>query len=790
MTALYWNPVSISYFVQLILLMLSTSYFGLRLFQAFKAGRGVRTALIIFILHIAVALYVLSIFLVATLHTDWQILVSAWVAVPGIVWLLASIQFAYAYPSQLVSPRGWEARFVQVASLVLIGLEAGFAVYRHNLLMMGHIEFRPPWMDWPWFAAVFWAMGVFYRQYRKEKALGQKNGAGAARAFLILSIFPALLFSAVLLSSYQIMTAVGREVVVCWIMLVILAGFTLIYLNYAAERTSFMIKIAGICLTVVLGVLSTVAWLIGPIYSSAYQNEQLVRESTALRFSPDGNGGYEVHRTAYRFDEDKGELGPSYANFELPFSFPLFGEPYETFYTHPSGFISLGEQLFLRDVSHRFGGVPGVFPLAVNLNGDDVRTSETQDDGVYVKMLPDRVVVTWYDMRSDYVPDERYTFQLVLYPRGVMEFHYVDLPDRVSSRLFPVFSGPMFLGISPGWTNGEIERFHFQDELPLSTPAGVGVIDDYRFDHLDYLNEIYRPVAFFIFIISIVILTALPLFLRINLVDPLQSLLRGVEKYRNGRFSGPIPVTFRDEIGFLTESFNGLAEKQTELINTLEDQVAERSEAASRLASENARLAERNHLSSELHDAVSQTLFSSSLLADTLPRLIREQPEVVESELDRLRLLNRSALSEMRTLLMELRPGRITEASFGEALSELIGAARSGRSEAVELVIDSDCQLPDAVQVTFYRVAQETLNNIFKHARASQIDVYFDGMASQALLSIRDNGRGFDLQAIPAGHMGLQIMRERVEKIGGHIEIESTPGAGTKLTLIWSDEND
>ena len=195
-------------------------------------------------------------------------------------------------------------------------------------------------------------------------------------------------------------------------------------------------------------------------------------------------------------------------------------------------------------------------------------------------------------------------------------------------------------------------------------------------------------------------------------------------------------------------------------------------------------------MSSELHDAVSQTLFSSSLLADTLPRLIRENPEVVEAELDRLRLLNRSALSEMRTLLMELRPGRITEASFGDALRELIGAVQSGRSENVELVIDSDCQLPDAVQVTFYRIAQETLNNIFKHARASEVDVYFDGMASQALLSIQDNGRGFDVETIPAGHMGLQIMRERVDKIGGHIEIESTPGVGTKLTLIWSDGND
>jgi len=92
------------------------------------------------------------------------------------------------------------------------------------------------------------------------------------------------------------------------------------------------------------------------------------------------------------------------------------------------------------------------------------------------------------------------------------------------------------------------------------------------------------------------------------------------------------------------------------------------------------------------------------------------------------------------------------------------------------------------VQVAFYRIAQEALNNASKHARASRVDVRLNWTPGQATLSICDDGQGFDLEDIPAGHFGIGIMRERAESIGARLEIESQPGQGTGITIVWTED--
>jgi nitrate/nitrite-specific signal transduction histidine kinase len=197
---------------------------------------------------------------------------------------------------------------------------------------------------------------------------------------------------------------------------------------------------------------------------------------------------------------------------------------------------------------------------------------------------------------------------------------------------------------------------------------------------------------------------------------------------------------------------------------------------------------ERQRLARELHDAVTQTLFSSSLIADVLPRIWERNPEEGHRRLEELRQLTRGALAEMRTLLMELRPAALVEVELCDLLRQL-GEAFTGRSRIpVQLDLDGSIQILPDVKVGLYRIAQEALNNIAKHANASQAMLTLQSQGTGFELSIADNGSGFDLSDISSEHMGLKIMNERSREIGVDLTVESQSGIGTKIVVHWGFE--
>ncbi len=213
------------------------------------------------------------------------------------------------------------------------------------------------------------------------------------------------------------------------------------------------------------------------------------------------------------------------------------------------------------------------------------------------------------------------------------------------------------------------------------------------------------------------------------------------------------------------------------------------------VAVENARLyeqaeaaaaaAERNRLARELHDAVSQTLFSASMIADVLPRLWERYPEEARRRLDDLRRLTRGAMAEMRTLLWELRPAALLETPLDELLGQLAKAV-AGRA-AVDVVLDVEPMVtpPPDVRVGLYRIAQEALNNVVKHAAASQVTMSVCKADGGIALRVRDDGRGFRARDIPPGHFGLGTMQERAESMGAALTIESEPEEGTVVSVLW-----
>jgi ligand-binding sensor domain-containing protein/signal transduction histidine kinase len=229
----------------------------------------------------------------------------------------------------------------------------------------------------------------------------------------------------------------------------------------------------------------------------------------------------------------------------------------------------------------------------------------------------------------------------------------------------------------------------------------------------------------------------------------------------------------------------------------LKQEIAERKraeEALAQRAAEAAVAAERSRLARELHDAVTQLLFSARLIAEALPEIWENDQDEGRELLEEIRRLSRGALAEMRTLLLELRPAALTEISLGELLGQLAEGA-AGRSDvSITVREDGEPALPRDVHVALYRIAQEALNNIIKHARASCVTINLrcitcvepeDGQ-QQVTLTVRDDGCGFDPDRVSPDHLGLGIIRERAERIGAELGIESELGRGTEVMVKWT----
>ncbi len=199
-------------------------------------------------------------------------------------------------------------------------------------------------------------------------------------------------------------------------------------------------------------------------------------------------------------------------------------------------------------------------------------------------------------------------------------------------------------------------------------------------------------------------------------------------------------------------------------------------------------LEERQRLARELHDAVTQTLFSASLIAEVLPKLWERDADVGREKVEELRQLTRGALAEMRTLLLELRPAALADADLGDLLRQLAESTAGRARVPVALDIQPHRPLPPDIKIVMYRIAQEALNNVVKHANASRVTVRLKDGTGGLSLEVIDDGGGFDLAQVPPEHLGLGIMQERATGADAVLRIESQVGHGTRVMVMWSDE--
>jgi PAS domain S-box-containing protein len=196
---------------------------------------------------------------------------------------------------------------------------------------------------------------------------------------------------------------------------------------------------------------------------------------------------------------------------------------------------------------------------------------------------------------------------------------------------------------------------------------------------------------------------------------------------------------------------------------------------------------ERTRLARDLHDAVSQTLFSTSLIAEVLPRVWERNKEDGLKKLEEVRQQTRGALAEMRTLLFELRPAALADADLNDLLRQLAESVTGRARVPVALEVDGACEVPTDVKIALYRIAQEALNNIAKHSGASRAKVTLHCRSDGIALDIIDNGHGFDMNREATGSFGLNNMKERAAQIGAALNISSNLDQGTEITVAWHD---
>ena len=194
-----------------------------------------------------------------------------------------------------------------------------------------------------------------------------------------------------------------------------------------------------------------------------------------------------------------------------------------------------------------------------------------------------------------------------------------------------------------------------------------------------------------------------------------------------------------------------------------------------------AALEERQKLARELHDSVSQALYSIALGLHTARIQLDRDPGKLPASLEDLLSLAQAALAEMRALIFELRPESLEREGLIAALSRQGAALKARHDILVQTDLCEEPALPLMVKQELYRIAQEALQNTVKHAHARKVDLMLQATANEVILEVHDDGIGFDPLGSFPGHLGLRSMQERVSHLGGSFHIESAPGQGTRI---------
>ncbi|WP_068620161.1 sensor histidine kinase [Paenibacillus tuaregi] len=268
-------------------------------------------------------------------------------------------------------------------------------------------------------------------------------------------------------------------------------------------------------------------------------------------------------------------------------------------------------------------------------------------------------------------------------------------------------------------------------------------------------------------------------------------------QWEKGNLAGSVPELGEDEFGRLGEQLDRISKRWEEQVSSLQ-----------RLSTNNAQLAEqarisaiveeRQRLARELHDAVSQQLFAISMTATAVGRTLEKDFDKAQRQVELIEEMSSVAQSEMRALLLHLRPVYLEGKALSEGVAELIRELKSKVPMDITLEMDSDIKLVKGIENHLFRIIQEALSNTLRHSKADKMEIRIQQRPEAVRVILRDNGVGFQMDEKKQTSYGLSNMQERVHEIGGSIQFITAPGNGTRIEITvpimneegGGDEND
>ncbi len=835
---MYLSPVAVSYLTQIILAALISGYF-LWLLRRQPRPRHLCYLTAFFI---TLTAFIFTLFWEAVLPpTPRLYAVFLQTPVLSLSWLFL-IQFAYHFP-ELPPVLRREARLSLFASGLYTLWESAFAVFRFIQLRANVVEYRIDWTDYLLLCFLLWPSLIFARQLFSLTPAGNlwarlqvllrrpsNRETRALSAFTLIFLFVAGLSLLNLLRTFYLLSVALANLGIALGILAAMFAFALAYINHRPGTTSFMIKLAGVTLTVMLAILGIVGWTVAPVYIASYQPN--LHAARALRFMPNAGGGYDITGIPAAFDRDLGEnlhLDDGQArgcSDPLAFPFPFYGQTYPQLYVCNDGAISLGQSLPYRDFQYRYGaGKPLLLPLLIDLD------PTISSGGVFARQEQDHLILTWDRLRGFRQPEAEFTFQVILYADGVFDFVYAALPDQLTFLPNDEPGASLWaIGAVPGhanrsdplpqlaalniWANGTTENAR---DARVIHSGPEGILQDFNLEFRQHVHRLLAPLAGVILAASAFIVLGFPLMFYAILVNPLNALLQGVRRIETGDYDVCVPVQAHDEIGFLTRAFNKLSTELGDLIHNLEARVSARTEALhtanvhlrkeikAREEAQETVLAQqrelvaletREKISRDLHDGLGQVINYIHVQAQAVQIFLEQGAiEIAQHNLADLLQATHKAHAKTRTNILNLRMSDEIAQDFLTMTQECV--RQFGERWDIHTVLSlpqevtssarADPIFTPVVEEQATHILQEALSNVRKHARAQRVEVTLSFVKNQVQVLIADDGIGFELPSQPSDrateHFGLEIMRERAERVSGTLEVRSAPGQGTRVLV-------
>ncbi len=258
-----------------------------------------------------------------------------------------------------------------------------------------------------------------------------------------------------------------------------------------------------------------------------------------------------------------------------------------------------------------------------------------------------------------------------------------------------------------------------------------------------------------------------------------------------GDYRARVESGSEDEVGWLEEQLNHMADQLESSVSSLRE-LAEQNRRLGEEAGRGAVLEERMRLARDLHDTVNQQLFVLAMRAAALKTRLEKnsgEAEKLVPEMVKLEEMARQAHSQIRELILQIRPVTLENEGLAPALEEYVNNTAESEGWQIKTRVDHSIRPDSIVSESLFRIAQEALNNISKHASTKKVEVYLGREDKSIKMEIGDNGIGFDpRKAIRPTAVGLSGIRERTKGIGGSLEIKSAPGEGTRISVIVPDK--